>query len=99
MKIAGEDASGLIKDSEKNKEMIGLKEYEVVQMRNELDMNLGLVGNLVHCSVPVSQNEIILFRFPFFVKVNDFVYHLGVGEPTPEGVADEFRVAFEQAQA
>ncbi|PWA76874.1 Aminoacyl-tRNA synthetase, class II [Artemisia annua] len=57
MKIAGEDASGLIKDSEKNKEMIGLKEYEVIKMRNELDMNLGLVGNLVHHSVPVSQNE------------------------------------------
>ncbi|KAK1433870.1 hypothetical protein QVD17_10788 [Tagetes erecta] len=37
--------------------MISMKEAQVHEARNELHLNLDLVGNIVHDSVPVSNDE------------------------------------------
>lgn len=58
LRIAGEDATSLIKDTENNKRLTAMKEAEVHEARNELHLNLDLVGNIVHDSVPVSNDEV-----------------------------------------
>lgn len=60
LRMAGEDAGSLIKDTEENKQLTAKKEAQVQEARNVLDLNLDLVGNIVHDSVPVSNDEVRL---------------------------------------
>ena len=55
---AGEDASEMIKNTEENKKSSAEKEVEVEEIKTELYAKLSLVGNLVHDSVPVSNDEV-----------------------------------------
>ncbi|KAI3707137.1 hypothetical protein L6452_25388 [Arctium lappa] len=57
LRIAGEDASSKIKNTEENKESTAKKEIEVQEARAALYSKLEVVGNLVHDSVPVSNDE------------------------------------------
>nr|XP_043638718.1 serine--tRNA ligase-like [Erigeron canadensis]XP_043638719.1 serine--tRNA ligase-like [Erigeron canadensis]XP_043638720.1 serine--tRNA ligase-like [Erigeron canadensis] len=57
LRIAGQDASSLIKDTEENKQFTAKKEVQVLEARTALLSNLDLVGNIVHDSVPVSNDE------------------------------------------
>ncbi|KAL2934754.1 Serine--tRNA ligase [Bienertia sinuspersici] len=57
LKIAGEDASEKIKGTEENKKSIAEKEDEVHEVKAALYAKLELVGNLIHDSVPVSNDE------------------------------------------
>ncbi|XP_059648537.1 serine--tRNA ligase [Cornus florida] len=57
LKIAGEDASEKIKSSEENKQLSANKETEVQEARAALYSKLEIIGNLVHDSVPVSNDE------------------------------------------
>ncbi|KAI3694242.1 hypothetical protein L1987_77204 [Smallanthus sonchifolius] len=57
LRITGEDASSLIKNTEDNKQLTAKKEVQVQEARNALHSNLDLVGNIVHDSVPVSNDE------------------------------------------
>lgn len=63
---AGEDASSKIKDTEENKDSTAKKDLEVQAARAALYSKLEVVGNLVHDSVPVSNDEVdIIFSFLF----------------------------------
>lgn len=55
---AKQDASGLIKNTEENKKLTAKKEEEVQEARAALYKRLEVIGNLVHDSVPVSDNEV-----------------------------------------
>eukprot|EP01018_Ginkgo_biloba_P027167 Gb_22553 [translate_table: standard] len=57
LKIAKEDASETIKQTEENKKLTAKKEIEVQEAKYSLDSLLGIIGNLVHDSVPVSNDE------------------------------------------
>ncbi|XP_009784692.1 serine--tRNA ligase-like [Nicotiana tabacum] len=57
LKISGEDASHKIKDTEENKQLTAKKEAEVQEARAALYSKLEIIGNLVHDSVPVSNDE------------------------------------------
>ncbi|XP_057501445.1 serine--tRNA ligase [Actinidia eriantha] len=57
LKIAGEDASAMIKSTEENKQLTVEKEVEVQEARAALYAKLEIIGNLVHDSVPVSNDE------------------------------------------
>uniref|UniRef100_A0A2P2JQ32 serine--tRNA ligase n=1 Tax=Rhizophora mucronata TaxID=61149 RepID=A0A2P2JQ32_RHIMU len=57
LKIAGEDASEVIKSSEENRQSSAKKDAEVQETKAALYLKLGTVGNLVHDSVPVSDDE------------------------------------------
>ncbi|XP_050237998.1 serine--tRNA ligase-like [Mercurialis annua] len=57
LKIAGEDASELIKTANENKELADEKKKEVREVAAALAKKLEEVGNLVHDSVPVSNDE------------------------------------------
>ncbi|GAB4855534.1 hypothetical protein Ancab_024154 [Ancistrocladus abbreviatus] len=57
LKIAGEDASEMIKGTEETKQLISKKEDEVNEVKDQLHAKLEVVGNLVHDSVPVSNDE------------------------------------------
>ncbi|XP_071693759.1 serine--tRNA ligase-like isoform X2 [Rutidosis leptorrhynchoides] len=57
IRIAGQDATSLINDTEVNKQLTADKEAQVNEARNELYSNLDLVGNIVHDSVPISNDE------------------------------------------
>ncbi|KAK9292480.1 hypothetical protein L1049_020453 [Liquidambar formosana] len=57
LKIAGEDASEKIKNTEENKQLTAKKEAEVQEARAALYVRLETIGNLVHDSVPVSKDE------------------------------------------
>ncbi|CAH9087244.1 unnamed protein product [Cuscuta europaea] len=57
LKIAKQDASELIKSTEENKKLTAKKEEEVQVAQAELYKKLESIGNLVHDSVPVSNNE------------------------------------------
>ncbi|XP_019194762.1 PREDICTED: serine--tRNA ligase-like isoform X1 [Ipomoea nil] len=57
LKIAKQDASELIKNTEENKKLTAIKEEEVQEARAALYKRLEVIGNLVHDSVPVSDNE------------------------------------------
>ncbi|KAL4558343.1 hypothetical protein LXL04_036542 [Taraxacum kok-saghyz] len=58
LRIAGEDASSMTKNIEENKDSIAKKDTEVQEARAALYSKLELVGNLVHDSVPVSNDEV-----------------------------------------
>lgn len=57
---SGGDASPLIKSTEENKELTVQKEAEVQAALAALQAKLGEIGNLVHDSVPVDNNEVRL---------------------------------------
>ncbi|XP_023768604.1 serine--tRNA ligase [Lactuca sativa] len=57
LRIAGQDATSLIKDTEENKQLTAKKEAQVQEAQRALHSNLNLVGNIVHDSVPVSNDE------------------------------------------
>ncbi|XP_057800349.1 LOW QUALITY PROTEIN: serine--tRNA ligase-like [Salvia miltiorrhiza] len=57
LKIAGEDTKGLVESTDKNKELTVQKEAEVQEALTALQSRLGNIGNLVHDSVPVDNNE------------------------------------------
>ncbi|KAH9299370.1 hypothetical protein KI387_031052, partial [Taxus chinensis] len=54
---AKEDASEVIKQTEENKKSTAKKEIEVQEAKSALDSLLGVIGNLVHDSVPISNDE------------------------------------------
>ncbi|KAI3865218.1 hypothetical protein MKX03_012808 [Papaver bracteatum] len=57
LKISGEDATGKIKRSEECKQSIETKDAEVQASKDLLYSKLDLIGNLVHDSVPVDNDE------------------------------------------
>ncbi|KAF8388044.1 hypothetical protein HHK36_026710 [Tetracentron sinense] len=57
LKIAGEDATGMIKNTDENKLSTAKKDAEVQEARAALYSRLETIGNLVHDSVPVSNDE------------------------------------------
>ncbi|CAK9167983.1 unnamed protein product [Ilex paraguariensis] len=57
LKISGGDASKMIKNTEDNKQLTATKEAEVQEARAALYSRLEVIGNLVHDSVPVSNDE------------------------------------------
>ncbi|KAL4637049.1 hypothetical protein ACB092_03G052600 [Castanea dentata] len=57
LRIAGEDASEMIKNTEENKKSAAEKEAEVREVLQQLNSKLLLIGNLVHDSVPVDNDE------------------------------------------
>lgn len=57
---SGEDASGMISATEDNRKLIAQKEVEVQEAKIAVDARWGNVGNLVHDSVPVSNDEVNL---------------------------------------
>nr|DAD33614.1 TPA_asm: hypothetical protein HUJ06_012465 [Nelumbo nucifera] len=54
---AGEDATEMIKNTDENKQLTAKKEIEVQEARVALYSRLEIVGNLVHDSVPISDDE------------------------------------------
>ncbi|WCJ40032.1 Serine--tRNA ligase cytoplasmic [Euphorbia peplus] len=57
IKIAGGDATEIIEKTNENKRLAALKQTEVDNAKDTLDKKLISVGNLVHDSVPVSNDE------------------------------------------
>lgn len=55
---AGEDASSKIKNTEEIKDSIAKKGAKVQEARAALYSKLSMVGNLVHDSVPVSNDKV-----------------------------------------
>ncbi|KAF7154756.1 hypothetical protein RHSIM_Rhsim01G0058000 [Rhododendron simsii] len=54
---AGKDASELIKSSDEKKQLTAEKEIEVQEAQAALSSKLEIIGNLVHDSVPISNDE------------------------------------------
>ena len=48
----------MIKNTEDNKKSAAEKEAEVQEVSNQLNAKLMIIGNLVHDSVPVSNDEV-----------------------------------------
>ncbi|XP_065865658.1 serine--tRNA ligase isoform X1 [Euphorbia lathyris] len=57
IKIAGGDATEIIEKTNENKRLAAIKQTEVEEAKEILYKKLASVGNLVHDSVPVSQDE------------------------------------------
>lgn len=57
LKISGNDATEMIKSTDDNKKLSASKEAEVQDAKSSLDKLLETIGNLVHDSVPVSDDE------------------------------------------
>ncbi|XAR48710.1 Serine--tRNA ligase [Bertholletia excelsa] len=57
LKISGGDASEMIKSTEENKQLTAKKDAEAQEARAALYAKLEIIGNLVHDSVPVSDDE------------------------------------------
>ncbi|XP_059438843.1 serine--tRNA ligase [Corylus avellana] len=57
LRIAGEDTSAMIKNTEDNKKSAAEKEAEVRELLKQLNSKLEVIGNFVHDSVPVSNDE------------------------------------------
>ncbi|KAL6521841.1 hypothetical protein OROGR_018410 [Orobanche gracilis] len=57
LRTAGEDASSMIRNSEEIKDSTAKKALEIEELHSILLSKLELVGNLVHDSVPVSNDE------------------------------------------
>lgn len=53
-----EDASALIQSTEEIKKRLAAKETEVQEAKGTLDAKLVTIGNIVHESVPVSDDEV-----------------------------------------
>ncbi|KAK4382146.1 Serine--tRNA ligase [Sesamum angolense] len=57
LKISGQSASGMIASTEENRDLTVKKEAEVQEALAAVQARLGVIGNLVHDSVPVSNDE------------------------------------------
>ncbi|XP_074579529.1 serine--tRNA ligase [Curcuma longa] len=57
LKIAGKDAAEVINSTEETKKLIAAKELEVQEAKSTLDSKLESIGNLIHDTVPVSNDE------------------------------------------
>ncbi|KAJ7973373.1 serine--tRNA ligase-like [Quillaja saponaria] len=57
LRIAGEDATGVISETDQTRKLIAEKEVEVKEAQNQLNSKLETIGNLVHDSVPISVDE------------------------------------------
>ncbi|KAF4361233.1 hypothetical protein G4B88_000631 [Cannabis sativa] len=57
LRIKGEDATEMIKNTDDNKKSIAEKEVEVREALTQLNSKLETIGNLVHDSVPISNDE------------------------------------------
>lgn len=57
LRIAGDDISGMIASTEENKELTAKKEAEVQEALAAVQSRLQIIGNLVHDSVPISNDE------------------------------------------
>ncbi|KAL7107939.1 hypothetical protein ACP275_06G085100 [Erythranthe tilingii] len=57
LKISGADASSMIATTDENRELTVKKEAEVQQALAEVQSRLAIIGNLVHDSVPIDNNE------------------------------------------
>ncbi|KAF5454009.1 hypothetical protein F2P56_023710 [Juglans regia] len=57
LRIAGEDTTGMIKDTEENKKSAAEGEVKVREVLKQLNSKLETIGNLVHDSVPISNDE------------------------------------------
>jgi len=57
LKISGQDASELINSTEEIQQLTAEKEIEVQEARAALYSKLEIIGNLVHDSVPISNDE------------------------------------------
>ncbi|PON76384.1 Serine-tRNA ligase, type [Parasponia andersonii] len=57
LKIEGKDATEKIKSTEDTKKSIAEKEVEVREALQQLNSRLEIIGNLVHDSVPISNDE------------------------------------------
>nr|POE98116.1 serine--trna ligase [Quercus suber] len=57
LQIAGEDATEMIKTTKENKRSAAEKEAEVQEVLQNLNSKLLLIGNIVHDSVPISNDE------------------------------------------
>ncbi|WOK95629.1 serine--tRNA ligase [Canna indica] len=57
LKIAGEDATEVINSTDEKKKLISAKELEVLEAKAMLDSKLETIGNLVHDTVPFSNDE------------------------------------------
>lgn len=57
LRIAGDDISGMIASTEENKELTAKKEAEVQEAQAAVQSRLQIIGNLVHDSVPISNDE------------------------------------------
>ena len=55
---SGGDANELKRSLDENKELIAQKVAEVKEAETALRLKLGSIGNLVHDSVPVDNNEV-----------------------------------------
>lgn len=63
---AGKDASELIKSSDEKKQLTAEKEIEVQEAQAALSSKLELIGNLVHDSVPISNDEVCMTLYMVF---------------------------------
>ncbi|XP_075496178.1 LOW QUALITY PROTEIN: serine--tRNA ligase-like [Primulina tabacum] len=57
LRISGDDISKMIASTEEKKELIAKKEAEVQEALAALQSRLQIIGNLVHDSVPISNDE------------------------------------------
>ncbi|EXC15377.1 Serine--tRNA ligase [Morus notabilis] len=57
LRISGGDATEMIKNTEDHKKSIAEKEVEVKEALKQLNSILEIIGNLVHDSVPISNDE------------------------------------------
>lgn len=68
-KKAGKDTTEMIKNTEENKKSAAEREAEVQEVLKQLNSKLETIGNLVHDSVPVSNDEVndfeLFFSFHF----------------------------------
>ena len=55
----------MIKNTEDNKKLIAEKEVEVREALTQLNSRLEIIGNLVHDSVPISNNEVKILGLCF----------------------------------
>lgn len=60
---SGGDPSVVIARTEENKELTAKKEIEVQEALTAVQSKLSIIGNLVHDSVPVDNNEVHLQFF------------------------------------
>lgn len=70
MTKAKQDASELQEKSKAMKKEIQDSETQAVEAENERDAHLKLIGNLVHDTVPVSDQEV--FSFVLLVRIERF---------------------------
>lgn len=56
--MAGEDATEMTKTTEENRRSAAEKEAEVREVLQNLNSKLLLIGNIVHDSVPISDDEV-----------------------------------------